>query len=602
VRDTHHESRVSIHEINDSQGNFMSQRIQILPPDVANKIAAGEVVERPASVVKELVENAIDAQCTKVHVEIRDGGKELIRVSDDGTGMDREDAILAFESHATSKIVTATDLEAINSLGFRGEALPSIAAVSLMELSTRDQGSPTGTSVEMAAGERRGVVEVGRPVGTAVTVKRLFYNTPARLKFLKSSQTERRRIVELISQLALAHEHVSFRLTQDGREILNLPATKELKDRLFYLWTKEVVEDLIFLAESSPHLKIEGCVGRPQTSRPNRKHQVFIVNRRPVVDRTLSHALYQGYQPIFPKDRHPASIMLLTLDPALVDVNVHPSKREVRFRDQQTVHDLVALSVSKALTAVGPLASLKEELSLPDRIRRKDRFREPPSSYRAGTPPRESPQEKLFPAEGQTSWAALSKATGGQGELISLWQLHNLYIFAAIKSGLVIIDQHAAHERVLYERAKKNFRESSTTTQQLLFPQVVELSQIELQMLDEHQDLLARVGFSVRTFGAKTVLVEAEPAILKSSGQGQVLREILDDLASNQPPELDREERLARSFACKGAIKAGDSLSQEEMNGLVNLLFATSAPYTCPHGRPTVIRTSLDELARKFGR
>jgi len=569
---------------------------------VANKIAAGEVVERPASVVKELLENAIDAQCTKVHVEIKGGGRELIRVSDNGIGMDREDAILAFESHATSKIVTQTDLEAIGSLGFRGEALPSIAAVSLMELSTREQASPSGISVEMAAGETRGVAEVGRPVGTTVTVKRLFYNVPARRKFLKSAQTERRRIVELISQLALAHEQVAFRLTQDGREILNLPATKDLKDRLLYLWAKELVEDLIFYSESGPHLKIQGCIARPQKARPNRRQQIFIVNRRPVVDRILSHALYQGYQPIFQKDRHPASVMLLTLKPTLVDVNVHPTKREVRFRDQQTVHDLVALSVSKALTKVGPLISLREEFALPDQAQRKGLLREASSAYKAKSTSPESSQEKLFPAQEEAHLAAFSRTADQQRELISLWQLHNLYIFAAIKSGLVIIDQHAAHERVLYEQAKKSFRESSIITQQLLFPQVVELSHEELQVLDEHQDLLTKLGFTIRPFGGNTVLVETEPAALKFSGHGQVLREILDDLASNQPPELHREERLARSFACKSAIKAGDSLTQEEMNALVNMLFATSAPYTCPHGRPTVIRTSLDELAKKFGR
>ena len=580
----------------------MSQRIQILPQSVSDKIAAGEVVERPASVVKELVENAIDAQCTRVHVEIIRGGGELIRVSDDGCGMNREDALMAYQRYATSKIVTQRDLETIDSLGFRGEALPSIAAVSLMELSTRDQHSPSGTSVQLLGGKRKGVTEVGRPVGTAVTVKRLFYNTPARRKFLKSPQTEHRRIVELVSNLALAHWHIAFRLIHNQREVLNLPAVKGLKERLFYLWAKEVVEDLVCFVEPSAHLKIEGCIGGPQSSRHNRLQQIFIVNRRPVVDRTLSHALSQGYQSIIPKDRHPVSVVMLTLNPSLVDVNVHPTKREVRFRDSRTVHDLVAYSVSKALMGAGPLPRLQEVLSPKELTRRKEGIREAPSSYSTGRKTQSRSQQKLFPSEMISSLPGQTEQAKGDENLVALWQLHNLFIFAAIKSGVVIIDQHAAHERILYEQAKKSFRESSTTAQQLLFPQVVELSQSELQTLDEHQDLLAKLGFSIRTFGAQTVLVEAEPATLKSSSHGRVLREMLADLVMHLSPELDREERLARSFACKGAVKAGDSLTQEEMNSLVNMLFATSAPYTCPHGRPTVIRMSLNELAKKFGR
>lgn len=580
----------------------MPQRISILPQVVADKIAAGEVVERPASVVKELVENAIDACCTRVDVEIQGGGGELIRVSDNGRGMGPEDALLAFERHATSKISTEKDLDAIDSLGFRGEALPSIAAVSQMELSTKDQASSSGTRLEMAGGELKGVAEVGRPVGTTVTVRRLFYNTPARRKFMRSAQTEFRRIVDLISSLALAHCHIAFQLLHNEREFMKLPSAQGLRERLIYLWAKDVFEGLVFFAESSPHLSIQGCIGRPDSSRASRRGQIFIVNRRPVTDRTLSHALYQGCQPFFPKDRHPTSVMILSLDPGLVDVNVHPTKREIRFRDRQTVHDLVAFSVNKALTEASPLSRLKEELPKANRELRKRHLREALAGYSAESSSRPSFQEKLFPAEKETHFAVPSEKTKAEGEMVSLWQLHKLYIFAAIKSGLVIIDQHAAHERVLYEQAKRSFRESSTTAQQLLFPQVVELSQSELQVLDQHQDLLSKLGFSVRPFGAKTVLVEAEPATLKSVSHGQILREILDDLDSHKKPELNREEKLARSFACRGAVMAGDSLTREEMNSLVNMLFATSAPYTCPHGRPTIIRMSLDELAKKFGR
>ncbi|KPL20001.1 MAG: hypothetical protein AMJ92_00720 [candidate division Zixibacteria bacterium SM23_81] len=574
----------------------MSQKIKILPRPLVDKIAAGEVVERPSSVVKELVENAIDAQCTKIHVEIMGGGEDLMRVSDDGHGMGREDAALAFERHATSKIATEQDLEAITSLGFRGEALPSIAAVSIMELSSKDNTSPSGTSVELVGGKLKKVAEVGRPVGTTVTVKKLFFNTPARRKFLKSPRTELRQIVDLISNMALSHWNIAFHLVHNGRDIFNLPAVQGFKERLFYLWAKDVVEDLVFFTEPSPHMNIEGCVGSPKFSRANRRHQIFIVNRRPVMDRTLSHALFQGYQPIFPKDRHPNSVILLSLDPSLVDINVHPTKKEVRFQDPRTIHDLVAFSINKVLHKSVELPRLRAELSPTEKIKRKGHLRETPASYGW------SSQGKLFPLEKAFSSPGPSLEATAERELISLWQLHNLYVFAAIKSGLVIVDQHAAHERVLYEQAKKSFKATAATSQQLLFPQVVELSQSELQVLDQHTDLLSKLGFSVRPFGEKTVLVEAEPAALKSSGHGRVLREILDDLSTQQTTELDAEEKLARSFACKGAIKGGDPLTQEEMNALLNMLFATSAPYTCPHGRPTVIRMSLDELARKFGR
>jgi DNA mismatch repair protein MutL len=580
----------------------MSQQIRILSQSLVDKISAGEVVERPASVVKELVENAIDAKCTKVRIEITGGGGDLIRVSDDGCGMSRDDAILAFKRHATSKIATEKDLEAIDSLGFRGEALPSIAAVSLMELSTKDQTSPWGVFVEMVAGEEKRIEEVGRPVGTTVTVNRLFFNTPARLKFLRRPNTEFRRILDLISDLALAHQNIGFKLIHNGRQKLSLPPAKELKERLLYLWPKDVVEGLVFFAESGSNMDITGCIGKPEISRTNRQHQTFIVNRRPVVDRTLSHALYQGYQPFFQKDRHPAAVILLNIEPGLVDINVHPSKREVRFQEVRAVHDLLGFAISKALSGVAPLSSLREELTGEGRSMRQSYLRDKPVPYATGSLPLQPSQGKLSLANKEISFPSLSAEQRTEQELISFWQLHGLYVFAAIKSGLVIIDQHAAHERVLYEQAKKNFRESAATSQQLLFPQVVELSQSELQLLDEHQDLLSKLGFCVRSFGSKSVLVEAEPAALKASGHGKVLREILDDLDTNKSVDLDREEKLARSFACKGAIKAGDPLTQEEMNSLVNMLFSTSAPYTCPHGRPTIIRMSLEELGRKFGR
>jgi DNA mismatch repair protein MutL len=588
----------------------LSQRIQILPPSVASRIAAGEVVERPASVVKELVENAIDAGCRRVRVEVSGSGEKLIRVSDDGQGMSPEDAQVAIQRYATSKIATDQDLEAIETLGFRGEALSSIAAVSLLELSTREDGSNAGVLLKLEGGKLIETSPVGRPVGTTVTVRRLFFNTPARRKFLRSVQTEFRRIVEVVTHLSLAHRESAFQLLHDERQTLNLGPAKDLRERLLDLWPLEMVEDAIFFSHQGAPTQIEGCVGTPKMSQSSRRRQIFILNGRPVVDKPLQHGLFQAYQAYFPKDRHPAAVVLIAMEPGQVDVNVHPAKREVRFRDSRAIHDLLAFTVGKALSRITPQPELREQMTEETATGPAIRVRESAAGYDAGREgstdaravPQTELQSSLFADQPGAQESGAISGAHSRGELISLWQLHNLYIFSAIKSGVVIVDQHAAHERVLYEQAKKSFREASTSSQQLLFPQVVELTQAQLQVFDEHQDLLAELGFVVRPFGGKTVLVEAEPVTLMMGHHSQVLRDILDDLSAHQPAELDREERLARAFACKGAIKAGERLSQEEMNSLVNMLFATSSPYTCPHGRPTIIRISMEELARKFGR
>ena len=588
----------------------MPQRIHILSPAVISKIAAGEVVERPASVVKELVENAIDAGSRRIRVEVSGSGQKMIRVADDGRGMSPEDARLAVQRHATSKIVSDEDLEAVETLGFRGEALSSIAAVSLLELSTRDADSQEGFTLKLEGGELSDSSPVGRPVGTTVTVRNLFFNTPARRKFLRSAQTEFRRIVDVITHLSLAHREIGFQLMHGDRKTLHLGPAGNLQDRLTDLWPQEMVDDAIFFSHQASPIRIEGCIGTPEMSQSSRHRQIFILNGRPVTDRTLQHGLFQAYQAYFPKDRHPAAVVLITTAPGQVDVNVHPTKREVRFQDGRAIHDLLAFTVGKALSRLTPRSELKEQIIGQGADLHIGSVGEKAEEYSTlGQVPSEAPDA----AGGKVQGSLFTGRSGGpvQGipaearhgeDLISLWQLHNLYIFSAIKSGVVIIDQHAAHERVLYEQAKRSFRDTSASSQQLLFPQVVELTQAQLQVFDEHQDLLSGLGFVVRPFGGKTVLVEAEPVTLMMGRHSQVLRDILDDLASHQPAELEREERLARAFACQGAIKSGERLTQEEMNSLVNMLFATSSPYTCPHGRPTIIRISMEELARKFGR
>ena len=588
----------------------MSQKIQILSPAVVSRIAAGEVVERPASVVKELVENAIDAGSRRIRVEVSGSGQKLIRVSDDGRGMSPEDAALSVQSHATSKIGSDTDLDAVETLGFRGEALSSIAAVSLLELSTREEEGREGIVLQLEGGELTGSSPAGRPAGTTVTVRNLFFNTPARRKFLRSDQTEFRRIVDVITHLSLAHREIGFQLIHGERKTLNLGPAGTLRERLTDLWPLEMVDDAIFFSHQAAPTQIEGCIGTPQVSQGSRHRQIFILNGRPVTDRTLQHGLFQAYRAYFPKDRHPAAVVLINTSPGQVDVNVHPTKREVRFRDGRAMHDLLAFTVGKALSRLTPRSDLGGQMAGQGPGVRTGSVAETAGSYRpggregTGQPAGPGAEEQTSLFAGQPGGQAPGFPAGGRGreDLISLWQLHNLYIFSAIKSGVVIIDQHAAHERVLYEQAKKSFQETSASSQQLLFPQVVELTQAQLQVFDEHQDLLTGLGFAIRPFGGKTVLVEAEPVTMMMGRHSQVIRDILDDLANRQPAELDREERLARSFACQGAIKAGERLTQEEMNSLVNMLFATSSPYTCPHGRPTIIRMSMEELARKFGR
>jgi len=588
----------------------LGQRIQILSPAVVSRIAAGEVVERPASVVKELVENAIDAGSRRIRVEVSGSGQKLIRVSDDGRGMSPEDARLAVRRHATSKIVSDADLEAIETLGFRGEALSSIAAVSLLELSTREEEAQEGLVLKLEGGKLTDSSPTGRPAGTTVTVRNLFYNTPARRKFLRSAQTEFRRIVDAVTHLSLAHREVGFQLMHGDRTTLNLGPAGNLQERLAELWPMEMVDDVIFFSHQAAPIQIEGCIGTPKMSQSSRHRQIFILNGRPVTDRTLQHGLFQAYQVYFPKDRHPAAVVLISTAPGQVDVNVHPTKREVRFQDSRAIHDLLAFTVGKALSRLTPRAELGEQIIGEETGARGGSIGERTGEYltggrdSAGAPDGSGGQVQASLFDGRPGGQPPGAPSEGRRreDLVSLWQLHNLYIFSAIKSGVVIIDQHAAHERILYEQAKRSFQEAAASSQQLLFPQVVELTQAQLQVFDEHQDLLAGLGFVVRPFGGKTVLVEAEPVTLMMGRHSQVLRDILDDLAAHQPAELDREERLARSFACQGAIKAGERLTQEEMNSLVNMLFATSSPYTCPHGRPTIIRMSLEELARKFGR
>ena len=600
----------------------MSNRIKVLPEELANKIAAGEVIERPASVVKELIENSIDAKSSQLVIHVKAGGIQLISIEDDGVGMNAEDAVVALQRHATSKIRDLSDLDAISTLGFRGEALPSIGAVARLELSTREEGSISGTIVNMQGGNIVSVGEIGRAVGTTVTVKHLFFNTPARRKFLKSTATELRHITRTVVNSGIAYPEMGCVLRHNERELFRWPKTDSLKRRLQTIYGDQLVEDALQVDYHDEGVDISGWVGRPETARSSRIHQFIFVNRRPIVSQLLNHAIFEGYQPQLPRGKYPLTVILLKIDRDRIDVNVHPTKREVRFSEERAIHRAVMTAVRRALgerKAAPQWSPVPSKTDLQREIAARFPFREPSLQRelkRSGSPrTTDGPEDKQIPLSSgeslvreeflseklQTRKIKPETSTLPE-ERVSLWQLHKRYIFAQIKDGAVIVDQHAAHERVLYEMAKKNFSGQKGSGQQLLFPLTLELSFEELTVMAEAMPLFQQLGFGMKLFGGKTVVVEAIPAILRNGTGEQTVIDILDSLIETGKSGEDISERLAVSFACKTAMKDGDVLSQEEMNHLIDMLFATQNPYTCPHGRPTFIRMPLSDLDKKFKR
>ncbi len=563
----------------------MDRRIRLLPSDLVQRIAAGEVIERPASVVKELVDNSIDAGAKRIKVEVKGGGRELIRVTDDGVGMEREDVVLAFQRYATSKIFSPDDLWSISTLGFRGEALPSIASVSQVVLVTKPRGGVSGTSVEVVGGEVKEVKEVGAPEGTSVTVRNLFFNTPARRKFLKSLTSEYRQIADLLHSFLFAYPQLSLRLVQDGREVFNYPQAKGRGDRVEGIWGARYGRDMLSLFHQEDDLRIEGFISPPKASRTSGRHQRFFVNGRPITSRLLSHSLLQGYGNLLLPGSYPLAIIFLEVNPQLVDVNVHPTKREVKFSNSGWVHDTLARTVKTALGKGSFTTSPLRERRVEEAV--------------AGYFDRRSIQG-TFPLAQRNREPTPRREETQRGPLIDFWQVHNLYILTEIKGGLLIMDQHAAHERVLYEKALRNLEGGRAIGQRLLFPQTIELTQVEYSLWEEHKEDFQRLGFELRPFGDQALLIEAVPAGAKNRGGEELVKGILDQLM--EEGKAQGKDEFAKSYACHGAIKSGDKLSPEEMSVLFDSLFATKTPYFCPHGRPTLIKLTLQELSRRFGR
>ncbi|HMC19170.1 MAG TPA: DNA mismatch repair endonuclease MutL [Gemmatimonadales bacterium] len=553
-------------------------RIAVLAPQVADQIAAGEVVERPASVVKELVENALDAGARAIRVEIEDGGKSLIRVSDDGEGMARADAELALSRHATSKIREAADLIGVGTFGFRGEALPAIASVSRFELETSPDGA-TGTRLRLVGGKRDGVDDAVRQRGTTVTVRALFFNTPARRKFLRAQATETRAVVEAVTLLALTRPETAFTLASDERTLIDVRPAARAIERVAALWGGALADTLLPIAHREGPLEVRGFAQRPAQAKPTGRKGYVFVRGRPIRDPFIVRAAEAGYRSTLAPDDRPSLILFLDLPGDAVDVNVHPSKLEVRFRDKFFVEKVVEEAVRGALgplSAAAPLGAGDSGLGAW-------------VSSSQGAVPGELFADPLVPSP--------------EPRTPPLLQVFDTYILFQSDSGVAIVDQHSAHERVLYEGVMRQLTGDGAPAQRLLLPLTLDFSAAELEAIEAHRELLRRVGFEVEPFSGRSVVVHTAPNPHPRFDAARCLQELVADLAGGRFGGLaNRLERFAATYACRAAIKAGQRLGAEEMRELVLRLLSATLPAHDVHGRPTVVQLPRGELERRFGR
>ncbi len=591
--------------------------IKVLPPQIANKIAAGEVVDRPAAVVKELIENSIDAGATEISVVLEQAGKELIQVIDNGSGIEPEDVPLAFQRHATSKINSVADLDRIITLGFRGEALPSIASVSRVEVKTCQPGKSVGIIVRFENGEMVYNEEAALKAGTIISIKNLFYNTPARRNFLRADITEFNHINKVLKRFFLGNPGIKFTVLHNGKEIYNFSACT-IDERLTQVFGGKLYEGMVFVQEELNGIELEGYVCRPDMARGNSENQFIFLNKRAIQNRSLNHAVMQGYGNLMDRSQYPQFVMFLNIPPQLIDVNVHPTKMEVRFSNERAIYHLFLSAVRRAIQTekIVPAFSMGGNDSTRAEIER--RFKVAPSfsprPFSLGTtkPGNEPPQNQMSfsyvvpsteQAEDEEFEESAAEPEDDSAQQVRLWQVHRRYIISQIKSGLVIIDQHVAHERVLFEKILNYIsQEKAIPSQKLLFPQTLEMSLEDFLIFGEIREWLQKIGFSISELSGRTVLIEAIPADVKVGYEGKVLLEIIDYYRENEGSKYRSNEKIAAAFACKNAIKSGDKLTQREMSSLVDQLFATSEPYFCPHGRPVIVTINLEEIDKKFKR
>lgn len=583
----------------------MKQTIHILPEHLATKIAAGEVVQRPASVVKELLENSIDAGARMVTVNIKDGGKTFIQVVDDGQGMSMEDARLAFERHATSKISTYDDLENIRTLGFRGEALASIAAVAQVVLRTRLQGDTVGTKVRIEGGDIQEHTHDAWERGSSVTVRNLFYNTPARRNFLKSNATEFKHICDVIQRISLTHPEFKIMFVSDDDIVLDLLPTT-LHERMIDLFGEHQVQGLIPVEETREIISVKGYTSKPDYARKTRVEQYLFLNGRYIINRNLNFAVYQAYEHLLEKGSFPFFALFLTIDPRRVDVNVHPSKMEVKFEDERGVYRLVMNAVRRALSAHDLAPAIVQEGTVESRIDGKDVNRHGSDAWRSLF--HHEPIQQRIPSYepwDRSSPESVSSNQYGESRQVQFFprQVHNKYIVTPTQEGLMIVDQHAAHERILYERIVERLTSARPVSQQLLFSQTLDLTPGDVALVKQLEADLTAMGFVLKFFGKNTIVLEAMPPEVPPGKETTILRDILDLYKENEHDlKLKPRENLAKAYSCKAAIKAGDSMNEEEMRSLLEQLFTTNNPFVCPHGRPAIVKLSLTELDKRFGR
>jgi|TARA_B110000438_G_scaffold60530_1_gene60726 DNA mismatch repair protein MutL len=604
----------------------IKSHVRILSDDLANQIAAGEVVERPMSVVKELVENSIDAESTRILIEIEQGGKKLIRVTDNGCGMSLGDAELSFLRHATSKISSSSDLEKIVSLGFRGEALPSIASVSKVRMTTSADEHLGGVIVSIDGGVSGQTKETSCPHGTTIEVSQLFYNTPARKKFLKGDGTESSHITQVVTQHALAHPQIHFTLLHNGRKVIDVLPTDQALYRIAELFGGELAKELVQVETEYGDYHLEGFISSPVYTRSSRSAQYCYVNRRFVRDKVILHSTQQGYSHLLPKGQHPAIYLFLSMDPKLFDVNVHPAKAEVRFAFQQEVHRFVSEAVKGALSSSKkvPLKNMnqleskfylspqskqtgfsnshlssypKDQSSV--RLSSEMSFTDNDSSGFSdclGSVNPSSPQIEIF----HEKPSAVSNLIYSEFE--PLGQLDRSFILMQGKPGILVVDQHIAHERVLYDRFKNTAKYKKVEVQKLLFPLTLEFSPNEIELLVRHQKSLSELGLELELFGKNEFLLRTVPAILKNNDKEEILREIVDMLPSQKYEEALNEkfEQILIMMSCRNAIKVNTNLNLDQIRKLIFDLQETEMPYTCPHGRPIALLYDMNSILKKF--
>ena len=622
----------------------MSDIIHLLPDSVANQIAAGEVIQRPASAVKELLENAIDANASSISLVIKDAGKSLIQVIDDGSGMSETDARLSFERHATSKITCADDLFNITTKGFRGEALASIAAIAQVELKTKKEGKELGSSILIEGSEVKEQEHCSCTKGTSFSVKNLFYNVPARRNFLKSNPIEIRHIIDEFQRVALVHPEISFSMFNNGNEVFNLNKGS-FRQRIVSVFGDKYNQKLVPITESTDIVSIEGFVTKPEFAKKTRGEQFLFVNNRFIKNAYLNHAIQSAFDQLLSKDQYPSYFLKLTIDPSKIDINIHPTKTEIKFEDERSIYAIIRTAVKQGLgkNNISPTLDFEQENSFNIPIfKSTDPIKLPTIKVNSDYNPF-SNSEKKIPSNGQQfskptarNWETLYQdfevntkminpiSSTGQQEIITeekqpnqtiltSWdetehetkktfvQLHQKYIFTQLKSGFLIIDQQRAHERILFEHFVATIANNKSSSQQLLFPETIDFSSSDAELLLEIKNEIAALGFIMDKVGRNSFVVSAIPAEIENLAIKQIFETLLEQLKSNSSElKLKKVEHLASSLAKSSSIKAGQSLSEEEMSSLIDNLFACEMPYSLLNGKPTVITLTLDDLNKQF--